>query len=79
MQAGQCGNQKGTKFWEVVCDENGIGGGGEYCGDNDSQLGRISLLCHGASGCTYGPRMVLLTSSPGNLVNLYTKAGHEFS
>jgi tubulin beta len=26
MQAGQCGNQMGTKFWEVVCDEHGIGG-----------------------------------------------------
>jgi tubulin beta len=30
MQAGQCGNQMGTQFWEVVCDEHGIGGGGEY-------------------------------------------------
>ena len=32
LQAGQCGNQMGTKFWEVVCDEHGIGGDGEYCG-----------------------------------------------
>jgi hypothetical protein len=28
MQTGQCGNQLGTKFQEVVCDEHGIGGGG---------------------------------------------------
>ena len=28
------GNQMGTKFWEVVCDEYGIGGNGECCGDN---------------------------------------------
>jgi hypothetical protein len=27
----------GAKFLEVVCDENGIGGDGEYCGDKDSQ------------------------------------------
>jgi hypothetical protein len=27
-QAGQCDNQMG-KFWKVVCDEHGIGGGGE--------------------------------------------------
>jgi hypothetical protein len=25
MQTGQSGNQMGTKFWEVVCDEHGIG------------------------------------------------------
>jgi tubulin beta len=30
MQAGQCGNQMGTEFWEVVRDEYGIGGDGEY-------------------------------------------------
>jgi tubulin beta len=44
MQAGQCGNQMGTKFSEVVCDEQGIGGGGEYCGDNAAQLGRINVF-----------------------------------
>jgi tubulin beta len=32
MQVGQCYNQIGTKFWEVVCDEHSIGGGGEFCG-----------------------------------------------
>jgi hypothetical protein len=34
----------GTWFWEVVCDEQGIGGGGEYCGDNDAQPGRIIVF-----------------------------------
>ncbi|KAK1642341.1 hypothetical protein QYE76_060146 [Lolium multiflorum] len=24
IQGGQCGNQVGSKFWEVVCDEHGI-------------------------------------------------------
>jgi hypothetical protein len=31
-------------FGEVVCDKNGIGGGGEYFGDNDAQLGRINVF-----------------------------------
>jgi tubulin beta len=44
IQAGQCGNQIGTKFWEVLCDEHGIGGGGEYCGGNDAQLGRMNVF-----------------------------------
>jgi hypothetical protein len=34
----------------VVCDENGIGGGGEYRGNNDAQLGRIHVFCHKAPG-----------------------------
>jgi hypothetical protein len=38
----------GTRLWEVACDEHGIGGGGEYCGDNDVQLGRINVLYHEA-------------------------------
>jgi tubulin beta len=37
-----------ARFWEVVCDENGIGGDGEYYGDNDAQLGRINVLNHEA-------------------------------
>jgi hypothetical protein len=34
----------------VLCDESGIGGDGEYCGDNDAQLGRINFFYHVASG-----------------------------
>jgi tubulin beta len=34
----------GKIFWELVCDENGIGGSGEYCGDSDAQLGRINVF-----------------------------------
>jgi hypothetical protein len=41
-----CGNQMGTKFWEVVCDEHGIGGSGKYCGDNDAHLDHINLVNH---------------------------------
>jgi hypothetical protein len=42
-----------TKFWEVVCAEHGIDGSGEYCGDNDAQLGRINVLYHEALGGNY--------------------------
>jgi hypothetical protein len=30
----------------VVCDEHGIGGGGEYSSDNDAQLDRINVFYH---------------------------------
>ena len=40
----------GTRFWEVVCDEHGIGGSGEYFGDNDAQPGCINVFYHEALG-----------------------------
>jgi tubulin beta len=48
----------GTKYWEVVCDEHGIGGDGEYCGDNDAQLDRINVLYHETSSGKFVPRAV---------------------
>jgi len=38
IQAGQCGNQIGAKFWEVICDEHGIDASGSYRGDSDLQV-----------------------------------------
>jgi tubulin beta len=54
----------GIKFWKVVCNENGIGGGGEYCGDVDAQLGRINVFYHEASGGKYFPRALLMNLEP---------------
>jgi hypothetical protein len=34
----------GIKFWEVVCDEHGIGGDGEYCGDNGDGTHLVTAL-----------------------------------
>merc|ERR1711976_341650 len=36
IQAGQCGNQIGAKFWEVISDEHGIDPTGTYHGDSTS-------------------------------------------
>jgi tubulin beta len=49
----------------VFCDEHGIDGDGEYCGDNDAQLDRINVLYHGASGDKYVPRKVPFDLEPG--------------
>jgi tubulin beta len=48
-----------------LCDEHGIGGDGEYCGDNDAQLDRIHVFYHEASGDKYVPRTVLFDLEPG--------------
>jgi tubulin beta len=49
----------------VLCDEHGIGGDGEYCGDNDAQLGLIKVYYHEASGDKYVPHTVLFNLEPG--------------
>ena len=48
----------------MLCDEHGICGG-EYCGGNDAQLGRINLFYHEASGDKYVPRTVLFDLEHG--------------
>ncbi|KAH8072937.1 hypothetical protein JL720_11026 [Aureococcus anophagefferens] len=44
IQGGQCGNQIGAKFWEVISDEHGVDPTGTYHGDSDLQLERINLF-----------------------------------
>jgi tubulin beta len=55
----------GKEFWNVVCDEHGIGGGGENCGANDAHLEHINVFYHEASGGKYVPRAVLFDLEPG--------------
>jgi tubulin beta len=49
----------------VLCDEHGVGGDGEFCGNNDAQLGRIGVLYHKVSGDKYVPRAVFFDLEPG--------------
>ena len=50
LQAGQCGNQIGSSFWEVISDEHGIQPDGTYHGDSKLQLDRISVYYNEAQG-----------------------------
>ncbi|XP_060936327.1 tubulin beta chain isoform X13 [Limanda limanda] len=67
LQAGQCGNQIGAKFWEVISDEHGIDPSGTYHGDNDLQLERINVYYNEATGGKYVPRAVLVDLEPGTM------------
>ncbi|KAJ4932317.1 hypothetical protein JOQ06_010741 [Pogonophryne albipinna] len=67
LQAGQCGNQIGAKFWEVISDEHGIDPTGAYHGDSDLQLDRISVYYNEATGGKYVPRAVLVDLEPGTM------------
>ncbi|BBH01200.1 tubulin beta 8, partial [Prunus dulcis] len=64
---GQCGNQIGAKFWEVICDEHGIDSTGRYNGDSELQLERINVYYNEASGGRFVPRAVLMDLEPGTM------------
>ena len=67
IQGGQCGNQIGSKFWEVVCAEHGIDQTGRYQGDSDLQLDRVNVYYNEASCGRYVPRAVLMDLEPGTM------------
>jgi tubulin beta len=60
IQVGQCGNHVGTKFWEVISAEHGVGPAGWYQGDSEVQLDQIdAYYCEGVNG-NYVSRAVLV-------------------
>jgi len=67
VQAGQCGNQIGAKFWEVMCEEHGIAPDGTYVGDNDLQLQRMNVYFNEGMGGRHVPRSVLMDLEPGTM------------
>ena len=62
IQGGQCGNQIGAKFWEVVSDEHGVDPTGTYHGDSDLQLERINVRARSRA-----PRLPGCKSPPPSL------------
>jgi tubulin beta len=67
LQVGQCGNQIGSKFWQVISDEHGIDNAGVYRGQDDLQLERIGVYYHEAQGGKYVPRAILVDLEPGTM------------
>jgi len=67
IQAGQCGNQIGAKFWESMSAEHGIDPTGKYIGDDDLQLQRIDVYFSEGQEGRYVPRAVLTDLEPGTM------------
>ena len=72
VQVGQCGNQIGKKFWEVISDEHGINPEGRYEGTSDSQLDRINVYYNEAQSGKFVPRGVCVDLEPGTMENIKT-------
>jgi len=79
LQAGQCGNQIGAKFWEVISDEHGIDPTGTYHGDSDLQLERINVYFNEATGGRYVPRAILMDLEPGTMDSVRAGPSVNFS
>ncbi|KFW84028.1 Tubulin beta-3 chain, partial [Manacus vitellinus] len=68
-----------SQFWEVISDEHGIDPSGNYVGDSDLQLERISVYYNEASSHKYVPRAILVDLEPGTMDSVRSGAfGHLF-
>ncbi|KAJ3186282.1 alpha-tubulin [Gaertneriomyces sp. JEL0708] len=72
LQAGQAGNQIGSKFWEVISNEHCIDPTGHFAPEEhdvhtDTRLERISVYFDEGSGGKYVPRSVLIDLEPGTM------------
>jgi tubulin beta len=67
IQAGQCGNQIGSKFWEVICDEHAIDSSGKSFGEDPTLLNKINVYFNEIRSTRYVPRCVLVDLEPGVL------------
>ena len=68
VQVGQCGNQIGDKFWEMISEEHGIDPTGAYQGNSNMQLERINVYFNEANGGNkYVPRAILVDLEPGTM------------
>lgn len=65
VQAGQCGNQIGSSFWETICGEHGIDGSGVFTGESPLQSERLNVYFNEASGGHYVPRSVCVDLESG--------------
>jgi len=74
VQCGQCGNQIGAKFWEVISSEHGIDPTGNFTGNNPNQLERINVYFNEAYGGKYVPRAVLVDLEPGVIDSVKSSA-----
>jgi tubulin beta len=72
VQAGQCGNQIGTKFWETMSAEHGLDAEGNYVGDNPLQVERLNVYFNEGQGGRYVPRAVLTDLEPGTMSAIRT-------
>ncbi|ESN91946.1 hypothetical protein HELRODRAFT_181869 [Helobdella robusta] len=74
LQVGQCGNQIGSKFWEVITDEHGLDYNGIYKGQNEIMAERLNVYFNEGTGSRYYPRSILVDTEPGTIDTIRASA-----
>lgn len=67
VQVGQCGNQIGSKFWNLISEEHGIDKNGKYIGENSNQLERLDVYYNDTGNEKYVPRSLMIDLEPGTM------------
>ena len=67
IHIGQCGNQIGAKFWEVISEEHGIDNSGNYIGTSDYQKHKLDVYYDEKSSNHYNARAILVDLEPGTI------------
>jgi tubulin beta len=67
LQLGQCGNQVGLPFWELLCKEHGVDQEGISRGASIQQTKRVNVFFDELQCQRYIPRCLLLDLEPGVL------------
>ena len=67
LQTGQCGNQIGSKFWEIISDEHGINPQGFWDEGSDLQIERVNVYYNQAQSGKYVPRSIMVDLEPGTM------------
>jgi len=77
VQVGQCGNQIGSQFWNVISEEHGIDARGNYTGTSDYLRERLDVYFNEASSGKYVPRSVIVDLEPGTIDAIKNSANSE--
>jgi tubulin beta len=67
VQAGQAGNQIGSKFWEVIAAEHAVNEKGEYKGTQDVLRDGLKVYFNETNKGRYVPRSLFVDLEPGTL------------
>jgi len=67
VNVGQCGNQIGQRFWELVSEEHSLDNDGQFVGDNYIQSARLDVYYNESGNQRWVPRSVQVDLEPGVL------------
>ncbi|XP_022110739.1 tubulin beta-4B chain-like [Acanthaster planci] len=70
LQVGHCGNEIGTKFYEVILKEHGVDQTGAYQGTSDLQSDKLEVYLRETNAGSYQPRAVLVDLEEDTLASV---------